>query len=332
MSEEARFYHALRENAVQCDLCYHFCRIRDGRTGFCGIRVNRGGKLITLNYGHPVSIAKDPVEKKPLHHFLPGSYSLSIGTFGCNFRCGNCQNWEISQRSGEEKQLPSRSPDSVVQQALDTGCRSISFTYNEPTTFAEYALDIMKSARSAGLKNIWVSNGYMSDLCLDAVEPLLDAINIDLKSMEESFYRRICGTLQNPVKSNLKRLVRSNAHIEITTLLIPGFSDSPEMLRYLAEFIAGELGTKTPWHISPFVPEISWKMADSDSTSAETIERAFEIGKKAELAYVYDNTNHQNTLCPHCGTVVIHRIGFTVLRHDNKGRCRGCNRTIIDHY
>ncbi len=332
MPEEARFYHALPDNAVQCDLCWHFCRIRDGRSGFCRTRLNRGGKLITLNYGRPVSIAKDPVEKKPLYHFLPGSYSLSIGTFGCNFRCDNCQNWEISQRSGKETQLPFRSPDSVVLQALETGCRSISYTYNEPTTFAEYALDIMKPARSAGLKNIWVSNGYMSDICLDAAEPLLDAINIDLKSMDESFYRRICSTLQHPVRNNLKRLARSNVHTEITTLIIPKFSDSPDMLRRLAEFIACELGTQTPWHISAFVPEVSWKMQDSSKTSAETVEHAFEIGQKAGLAYIYNSTNHQDTICPHCETVVIQRTGFTTLRHDNKGRCRGCNRTIIDHY
>lgn len=332
MIKEAEFYHSLPENTVQCDLCYHFCRIRDGRPGFCRIRINRGGKLITLNYGHPVSISKDPVEKKPLYHFLPGSSTLSVGTLGCNFRCGNCQNWEISQRSGENVKLPFRSPDSIVQKALDTGCRSISFTYNEPTTFAEYALDIMKPARIAGLKNIWVSNGYMSDICLDAVQPLLDAINIDLKSMDESFYRRICSTLQHPVTSNLKSLARSNVHIEVTTLLIPEFSGSPEMLRRLAGFIAGELGTQTPWHISAFVPEISWKMTDSDATSAEAIERAFEIGRKAGLTYVYDTMKHQDTICPQCRTLVIQRIGHTTLRLDNNGNCPGCGRTIIVHY
>ena len=329
MPEEAKFYHVLPDKAVQCDLCHHFCRIRAGRSGFCRARINRGGKLFTLSYGRPVSIGIDPVEKKPLYHFLPGTRTLSLGTFGCDFRCGNCQNWEISQSSGEGMKLPFRSPDSIVQEALDAGCPSISYTYNEPTTFAEYALDIMKPARSNGLKNIWVSNGYMSDHCLNAVEPLLDAINIDLKSMAESFYRRICSTLQHPVLSNLKRLVRSNAHIEITTLVIPGFSDSPEMLRRLAEFIVDELDPETPWHISAFAPEFSWKMTDSDATPVETIECAFEIGKKAGLTYVYDAFNHQDTFCPQCGTVVIHRSGYTILRHDMNGCCPGCGKTII---
>ena len=329
MPKEAEFYHVLPDKAVQCNLCYHFCKIRNGRSGLCRTRIHRGGKLFTLNYRLPVSISIDPVEKKPLYHFLPGTRTLSLGTFGCNFRCGNCQNWEISQSSGEDVKLPVRSPDSIVREALDTGCPSISFTYNEPTTFAEYALDIMKPARSAGLKNIWVSNGYMSDNCLDAAEPLLDAINIDLKSMDESFYRRICSSLQQPVLSNLKRIARSNAHLEITTLLIPGFSDSPEMLRRLAEFIAGELGPETPWHISAFVPEISWKMTESEATLVETIERAFQIGKKAGLAYVYDTSCHQDTFCPQCGTSVIHRFGYTTLRYDTAGHCQGCGKLVI---
>ena len=329
MIKEAEFYHSLPDKAVQCDLCHHFCRLRDGRSGFCRTRINRGGKLFTLNYGRPVSTGIDPVEKKPLYHFQPGSRTFSLGTFGCNFRCGNCQNWEISQRADENLPIPYRSIDSVVRDALENSCPSISFTYNEPTIFTEYALEVMQSAHSAGLKNIWVSNGYMSDNCLDAVEPLLDAINIDLKSMDESFYRSICSVLLSPVLGNLKRLARSATHLEITTLLIPGFSDKSETLRQLAGFIVGELGPETPWHISAFVPEISWKMTGENATTPDTLERAFEIGKKAGLAYVYDTFFHEDTLCPHCGRLVIQRHGYTTLRHDSKGCCKGCGRTII---
>lgn len=329
MPEKAKFYHALQAHVAQCDLCHHFCKIRDGRYGFCRTRVNRGGKLFTLNYGHPAAIGTDPVEKKPLYHFLPGSLTFSLGTYGCNFRCDNCQNWEISQKSGHDRQPPFRTAVSVVQDALARGCPSISFTYNEPTIFAEYALDIMKPARSAGLKNIWVSNGYMSDYCLDTVAPLLDAVNIDLKSMDDAFYRRTCSALQRPVLQNLKRLARSDIHLEITTLLLPGLSDSPEMLRRLADFIAVELGPETPWHLSSFVPWISWKSHDIPATTAEGTEKAHAIGKKAGLAYVYDQHHHTSTLCPKCGTTIVERHRYTTIRHDKAGSCPGCGYPIV---
>ncbi len=330
--QEAGFYHRLPEGTLQCDLCYHFCRVRENRTGICKTRINRRGKLFTMSYGHPASIGIDPVEKKPLHHFLPGTETFSLGTFGCNFTCKNCQNWEISQQSGADVELRFRSPESIVQDALAAGCPSISFTYNEPTIFAEYALDIMALARSAGLKNIWVSNGYMSNNCLDALEPLLDAINIDLKSMDESFYRKICGALLDPVLNNLKHLARSGKHLEVTTLLIPGHSDSPEMLRRLAEFIAGELGPTVPWHISAVAPQISWKMHGVKPTSAESIENAYLIGKDAGLAYIYDAYRHENTLCPKCGRLVIERRRYTTIRHDRSGNCPGCGHSVILHF
>ena len=328
MPIEAKCYHVLPGRAVQCDLCHHFCNIRDGHPGFCRVRINREGKLFTLNYGRPASVGIDPVEKKPLNHFLPGTRTLSLGTFGCNFRCGNCQNWEISQRSGKDIQIPFHSPDSIVQDALDNGCPSISCTYNEPTVFIEYALDIMTKAQSAGLKNIWVSNGYMSGSCLDTVLQLVDAVNIDLKSMDESFYRKICGTFLQPVLDNLKRFALSNVHLEITTLLIPEHSDSPEMLRNLAKFIAGELGPEVPWHISVFVPEISWKMHDIPHTTTETLERTYYIGKEAGLLYIYD-ASHEDTLCPQCGKIVIERHRYTTICHDTAGRCPGCGKLVI---
>ncbi len=329
MPEEAQFYHLLPDRTVQCDLCHHFCRLRQERSGVCSTRLNRGGKLFTLNYGRPATAGADPVEKKPLYHFLPGTRTFSTGTFGCNFTCANCQNHEISQQSGEAVTVPFRSPDSIVEDAIEHNCPSVSYTYNEPTTFAEYALDIMTSARSAGLKNIWISNGYMSDNCLDEVEPLLDATNIDLKSMDDSFYRRICGAFLNPVLKNLKRLSATGIHIEITTLLIPGHSESPDMLKRLAGFIRDELGAETPWHISAFHPEISWKMHDTPQTTPDMLELAYNIGKNAGLLYVYVSGSHQDTLCPGCGKTVIRRRGYNTIRFDSNGRCPDCMKEIV---
>jgi len=324
MSRKAEFCHNLGDDIVQCDLCHHFCRLGKGRRGICRTRVNRQGTLFSENYAHPAALAADPVEKKPLYHFLPGTSTLSFGTRGCNFRCENCQNWQISQppASGEDGEpVP---PSSIVRAAVENGCSSVACTYNEPTIFAEYALDVMREARERGLKTIWVSNGFMSDNCLDAVEPLLDAINIDLKSMHDAFYRKVCGARLRPVLDNLKRIARSNIHLEVTTLLIPGFSDDGDMLRQMAAFIAGDLGRETPWHLSGFVPGISWKMRGVPATLPESLEMAFEIGNSAGLAYIYNTYFRQDTHCPSCGASVIERHGYSTIRRDRNGRCRAC--------
>lgn len=324
----AGFHHELGNGSVQCDLCHHFCRILPGRSGSCRVRKNIDGRLFSLNYGYPVSAHVDPVEKKPLYHFLPGSWTYSIGTLGCNFACANCQNWEISQASTEELNISYTGPDTVVREAVKAGCPSIAYTYNEPTVFAEYALAIMKPARQQGLKNIWVSNGYMSSLCLDAVEPWLDAANIDLKSMDSGFYQNQCNAQLQPVLDNLRRLARSQVHLEITTLIIPGLSDSPAMLEKLVQFIAEELGPHVPWHIIPFNPDISWKLTDVPPAGSAAVELAWTLGKQAGLFYIY-SLSHTDTLCPQCGASVVERHWFNrwhnIIRADVNTRCPACS-------
>jgi pyruvate formate lyase activating enzyme len=329
----AGFCHDLHDKTVQCDLCHHFCLIRPGSSGICHVRKNVDGRLMTLNFGQPAARAVDPVEKKPLYHFMPGSWTYSLGTRGCNFTCSNCQNWEISQEEADETGDPSVSPETIVDSALREACPSISYTYTEPTVFAEYALAIMKLARQRGLKNIWVSNGYMAPDCLDAVEPWLDAVNIDLKSMDDRFYRQVCGARLQPVLDNLHRIAGSGIHLEITTLVIPGHSDSAEMFGRLARFVAADLGSHTPWHVIPFYPEISWKMTGLPSTSAETLSAAYLIGKKAGLSYIYAGPGHNDTLCPACGATVIERHRFNrwsnIIRLDVNGRCPSCSATAF---
>ena len=327
----ADFCHETPDGKIQCDLCMHFCRILPGRSGICRVRRNIGGRLYSLNFGAAVSQSADPVEKTPLHHFMPGSSTWSCGAPGCNFTSANCQNWQISQANTGEPGLPHTSPERVVQNALHAGCPSISCTYTEPTVFAEYALEVMKLAKAAGLKTVWVSNGFMSPNCLDAIAPWLDAANIDLKSMDDAFYRRVCGARVDPVLDNLRRIARSGIHLEVTTLLIPGHSDSPAMLERLAGFIAGELGHEVPWHAIPFYPDISWKMQDLPATTASSLETAWEIGRKAGLCYIYSG-RHNDTICPRCGQTAIERnpwsFGLTALRLDDAGCCAACHKSL----
>ena len=325
---EASFYHVAPDGVLQCDLCRHYCRIRPSSSGLCRVRRNIEGKLFALTWGRAVAQAADPVEKKPLHHFMPGTMTWSFGAPGCNFRCANCQNWQISQALPDDS-VPLTTPEQIVQNARLAGCASISCTYTEPTIFAEYALETMMLSRQAGLKNIWVSNGYLSKICLDAIRPWLDAINVDLKSMDDAFYRRMCSARLDPVLDSLRQIRRSGIHLEITTLLIPGHSDDPAMLERLASFIANDLGAETPWHVTPFWPEISWKMEETPPTSSEMIEKAWEIGRKAGLSSIYAGKAHSDTLCPQCGARLVARTtapftGYRIERFDDGGRCPAC--------
>ncbi|MDO8668132.1 MAG: AmmeMemoRadiSam system radical SAM enzyme [bacterium] len=374
---EAQFYKKSANQTVACELCNHFCHIKNNAVGICGVRKNLDGKLISLVYGYPAAINIDPIEKKPLFHFLPGSKTFSLGTLGCNFKCANCQNWGISQAkaidslsfprrqpvfffcaevSTEEqsrqdereknnkfwipayagmtnKKIQSQTkeiiqPSYIVERALKSGCRSIAYTYNEPTVFAEYALDIMKLAKKNNLKNIWVSNGYMSKSCLEAIIPYLDAINVDLKSMDENFYRKNCGAKLKPILKNLMAIKKSGVHLEITTLIIPKLSDDPARLKKIAKFIVHELGAEVPWHLSRFSPDVSWKLKNTPATPEKTILEAYELGKKAGLKYVYVGNVHsidkENTYCPNCGQLAIKRVGYHITRHDDNGHCPKC--------
>ncbi len=332
---EAKFYKQLENNTVQCQLCNHFCVIKNGATGTCLVRKNLKGELHSLVYGYPVALNIDPIEKKPLFHFQPGSMSYSLGTLGCNFQCANCQNSDISQIKAIKNKIDQMDffwPERIVEEALGNDCLSISYTYNEPTIFAEYALDIMKLAQQHGLKNVWVSNGFMSPDCLDAILPYLDAINIDIKSIDPGLYEDNCAARLEPILKNANIMKQKQVHLEITTLIIPTLSDSMEMLTKLADFIVTELNDDTPWHVSKFSPDISWKLKDLPPTGDDIIYEAYEIGKRAGLKYVYvgnvPGDQKENTYCPKCGELAIRRLGYHIERKDQKGHCMHCDRSL----
>ena len=332
---EAKFYKKLDNNIIQCRLCNHFCAIKDGDVGICSARKNINGKLYSLVYGYPIATNIDPIEKKPLFHFQPGALSYSLGTLGCNFKCVNCQNWDISQASNIENKTKSMDfiePKKIIEEAIGDNCKSIAYTYTEPTIFTEYALDIMKLARQYNLKNVWVSNGFMSQQCLDAILPHLDAINIDLKSMDDDFYKNNCQARVKPVLDNLRTIKQAGTHLEITTLIIPTLSDNAEMLKQIAEFIAVELDADVPWHLSKFSAAISWKLKNLPDTRDDLIYQAYEIGKEAGLEYIYvgniPGDQRENTYCPKCGELSIRRMGYHIERLDNKGRCAACDKNL----
>jgi len=287
--EQVYLYKKLKEKKVQCQNCAHYCVVSPKNRGICGVRENIDGKLFALNYGKAVACHIDPIEKKPLYHFLPGTYSLSIATVGCNFRCLNCQNWDISQSSKPNKpvlgdDLP---PEEIVKMALKDKLPSISYTYTEPAIFSEYALDTMKLAKKAGLKNVWVTNGFWSKELFSLISPYLDAVNVDLKSFEDEFYVKVCGGRLQPVLDTLKKLKEKKIWTEITTLIIPTLNDKEETLTKIAKFIRNELGPDTPWHVTRFSADVSWQLKNLPDTSIETIKKAQEIGLKTGLKHVH---------------------------------------------
>lgn len=339
--KEAILCQQLEDNNVHCQVCNHFCTIAPGQVGICGVRQNKEGKLYSLVYGKAVDAHVDPIEKKPLYHFYPGSRALSIGTYGCNFRCQNCLNWRTSQiyeYKGEVdkydqinwgRDLP---PERVVGLAQINNCQSIAYTYNEPTVFVEYALETMKLAHKKGIKNVWVSNGFMTQKVLDKIIPYLDGINVDIKSMEDRFYEKICGGRVKPVLENCQRLAESDVWLEVTTLIIPNLSDDSEMLKKLAEFIKNKLGKNVPWHIISFSADISWQMKEHPETSIEKIKQVYQIGQEVGLNYIYGGNvggeGMQSTKCPNCGQTVIKRTGYYIRNNLDGNQCSNCLKTI----
>jgi len=330
--KEAMLYERLEREKVRCNLCGHRCIISSSKKGICGVRENRGGTLYTLVYGKAVAVHVDPIEKKPLFNFYPGSRSLSIATVGCNFRCLHCQNYDISQMPREQGQIVGNDlePDEVVSAAKRYGCKSISYTYTEPTIFFEYAYDTAKIANHEGIKNIFVTNGYMTHEALEMISPYLDAANVDLKSFNDEHYRKVCGARLEPVLDALKDMKRMGIWVEVTTLLIPTVNDSEDELRGIADFIL-LLGPETPWHISAFYP--TYKMADLPRTSANLIRKGREIGLQAGLRYVYSGNipgdEGESTFCHNCGKVVIQRWGYQILEnHIKDSRCAHCGTKI----
>ena len=287
--KEAYLYKKLENKKIQCQNCAHYCVIEPGKRGICGVRENINGKLYALNYGKAIAINIDPIEKKPLFHFLPGTQSLSIATAGCNFKCHSCQNWEISQGPNLDKEIKGQNlaPQEIVKIAKENNCPSISYTYTEPAIFSEYALDTMKILKKQGIKNVWVSNGFWSKELFDLIAPYLDAVNIDLKSSEDDFYVKYCGGRLQPVLDTLKRLKSEKIWTEITTLVIPTLNDKKEIFEKIADFIKKELGAETPWHISRFSGAISWKLQHLPDTQVETLKMAEQIGKKHGLKHIH---------------------------------------------
>ncbi len=336
--KEVYLYKKLPNKRVQCQNCAHYCKIAPGKRGVCGVRENRAGKLYALNYGRAVSVQIDPVEKKPLFHFLPGTQTLSIATVGCNFSCLNCQNYEISQIPKTKKTIPGSAvePKEIVRIAKNYSLPSISYTYVEPTIFSEYAFDTMKLAKKEDVKNIWVTNGFLSKEVFDMVAPVMDAANVDLKGFSDEFYRQNCGARLEPVLETLKRMKKSGIWVEVTTLVIPTLNDAPDTFKAIADFIAHELDLATPWHVTQFSGLISWKLKHLPETPEATLKAAYDIGKRAGLKYVYTGNMpglpFENTMCPACGELCVEREGYLITRHDKKGACPACgkNLNIID--
>ncbi len=332
--KEAYLYKELDEKRVRCDLCSFRCVLKEKETGQCGVRINQDGKLYSLVYGKAVAKSVDPIEKKPLFHFLPGTKSFSIATVGCNFRCLYCQNHDISQYPFEHngriigEDYP---PKQVVQDAIDSGCASIAYTYTEPTIFFEYAIDTAKIAKDNGLKNIFVTNGYMTKEAIDMMDGLIDAINIDIKSFSDAYYLQIAGGARlKPVLNSLEYMKKKGIWVEATTLIIPGVNEEPVEIMSLVEHIY-EIDPAIPWHVSRFFP--AYKMDEVPPTDVRLIKNLVQIGKSMGLKYVYTGNvpgdEGENTYCPSCGELLIKRYGFDILSNRIvDGKCPTCGEKI----
>ncbi len=330
--KEAMFYTQEGGGQVRCGLCRFHCLIGDGNRGVCAVRENRGGTLYSLVYGRVCAEHVDPIEKKPLFHVMPGSSSYSIATVGCNFHCYHCQNYSISQVM---RNAPVGgavlAPHEIVQRAVVNNCSSISYTYTEPTIFFEFAYDTARLASEAGLKNIFVTNGYISREALATIAPFMDAANIDLKGFSEGFYRDVVHARLSEVLDSIIEYRNQGVWIELTTLIIPGLNDSDAELRGIAEFIAADLGVDTPWHVTGFYP--TYKLTDRPRTPVETLRKARQIGIAAGMRYVYEGNRPgeggENTYCPSCSALLIKRYGFDISANKTvSGACPDCGAAI----
>jgi pyruvate formate lyase activating enzyme len=328
---EAMLYEKIEEGKVRCILCSHHCVIADGKRGICGVRENRGGTLYTLVYDRVISMNIDPIEKKPLFHFHPGSSSFSIATVGCNFRCLHCQNYGISQYTKERRDIPGEAvtPKDIVNGAIRTGCKSISYTYTEPTIFFELAYETAEIAREKGIKNVFVSNGFNTPEATRMIAPYLDGNNIDLKG-DDNFYRKVGGGRLQPVLDTIRLMKELGVWVEVTTLIIPTYNDSEDFLRWVAEFIMS-VDPAVPWHVTQFYP--TYKLTDQPRTPVKTLRRAREIGLEVGLKYVYEGNvpgeGGENTYCPSCGELLIERYGFSIIDIKIKdSKCTKCGHHI----
>ncbi|HUT56992.1 MAG TPA: AmmeMemoRadiSam system radical SAM enzyme [Phycisphaerae bacterium] len=332
-THDAMLWEPLDEQKVRCHLCGHECTIAAGKYGICRVRQNVAGTLKTHNYGPLVALSTDPIEKKPLFHFLPGTLSLSIAAAGCNFQCEFCQNWQISQapRLGDRLGGRAVSPEQIVTAAQSYDCPSISYTYTEPTVFFELAYDTARLAHERGIMNCFVSNGFLTPEAVEKIAPHLDGINVDLKAFSDETYRRVMKARLQPVLTCLKALVAAGIWVEVTTLIVPGMNDSREELGEVARFIAGELSPAVPWHVTRFHGD--YRMTSTPSTPLSTLEGACKLGLDAGLRFVYCGNvagmADESTYCPKCRTKLIDRAGYSIRGvHLDRGACPSCGEQI----
>jgi pyruvate formate lyase activating enzyme len=330
----ARHWHALDDGRLQCDVCPRFCKLQDGQRGLCFVRAREGGQMVLTTYGRSSGFCIDPIEKKPLNHFLPGTPVLSFGTAGCNLTCKFCQNWDISKAKEIDRLNDSAPPDAIAEAALAAGCRSVAFTYNDPTIFLEYALDTAQACRKRGLKAVAVTAGYIAppEARIEFYQGM-DAANVDLKGFTEDFYHRVCGGHLAAVLETLDYLRHhTKVWFEITTLLIPGANDGDAEITALSQWVAENLGPETPLHFSAFHPD--WKMTDRPATPAATLTRARRLAREVGLHYVYTGNVHDpaggSTWCPGCGALLIERDWYALGKWglDPAGRCRQCGYAV----
>lgn len=333
---EALRYARKENSAVQCSLCNHRCVIADTKHGICGVRVNRQGTLYATTYGKVSAEAVDPIEKKPLFHYLPGSLSYSLGSVGCNFHCAHCQNWHISRDTPDHAMLRTLMPAEGVNRALSSGSASISWTYNEPTIWHEYALDMGRLAREKGLGTVYVTNGYITEEALRELSPMLGAYRVDLKGFSDDFYKKVCGAHLQPVLDSAALARELGMHVETVTLVIPGLNDSLEEQEQLIRWVIEHLGPATPMHFSAFHPD--YKMKDRGATPIASLEKIYRKAKELGLRFPYlgnvHNHPYENTYCPVCGATIVERHGFSSRMSGLDGRqCRACGETIeiTDH-
>lgn len=334
-AHDARWWRRESDGRLLCTLCPRDCRLADGQAGFCYLRQNLGGRLVTLGYGQVAALAVDPIEKKPLFHFHPGTLILSMGTAGCNMGCKFCQNWDLSRAKDTQERTRTLPPTRVPELALDQGCRSVAFTYNEPTIFAEYVVDAARECRKAGIGTVMVTNGYIGREAADEVYPWVDAANIDLKAFTDEFYWKVTASHLSPVLDAILRIREHGTWIELTTLLIPGLNDGDGELAAACDWILANLGDEVPLHYTAFHPD--YRMTDRPRTPAATLHRARRLARDQGLKYVYcgnlrDEESHA-TACPSCGAVLVRRDGHQVI--DNRlgqAGCCPCGRRIAGRF
>jgi pyruvate formate lyase activating enzyme len=326
----ARYWHRLDDGRVQCDLCPRYCRLHEGQRGLCFVRARQDERMILTTYGRSSGFCVDPIEKKPLNHFLPGTSVLSFGTAGCNLTCKFCQNWDISKARAFDRLTEQASPEAIARAAARQGCRSVAYTYNDPVIFLEYAIDVAQACRARGIKNVAVSAGYICEQPRAEFFRHMDAANIDLKGFTDDFYRKLCtGSLQPVLDTLIYLRHQTDVWLEITTLLIPGQNDSPEELERLSAWILDHLGPDVPLHFSAFHPD--WKMTDTPRTPARTLLEARRVAMAAGLRHVYtgniSDEASQSTYCHACGGLLIGRDWYdiTAWRLTDDGRCATCD-------